>query len=157
MRKDFRFWFGLTCIVIAVGGVIFWTILFAPVQLEPLHEVIIQLVLMIVGGYGGFLMGVPYQERKIDFRVKDRYENLNSVYLGIGEVVDYLLLIENRPRLSKEQQTEGLLLDYEMVSKFLLGHSSQWARTLESCLGFWNEFAPDQVGDLHRKYFGDDE
>ncbi|MCY3990869.1 MAG: hypothetical protein OXF50_06525 [Caldilineaceae bacterium] len=156
MRKDLRFWLGFTCIVIAIGGLIYWAILLAPVQLEPWQEVIIQLVITAIGSYGGFLIGMPYQERRIDFRVKDRYENLNSVYLGIKEVVNYLTLIESKPRISRGQEAKDLLLDYEMASRFLLGHSSQWARTLESCLGFWNEFAPDKVGDLHKKYFGDD-
>lgn len=157
MRKDFRFWFGLTCLVITVGGVICWSILYAPAQLETWQGVIVQLVITAIGIYGGFLMGVPYQERKIDFRVRDRYENLNSVYLGIKEVVYYLTQIADRPRLSRGQEAKDLLLDYEMASKFLLGHSSQWTRTLESCLGFWNEFAPDKVGDMHKKYFGQGE
>lgn len=157
LPKDARFWIGVSFIVASVLGVYLWVFWRDPEKLTPLQEIGIQTIFLLSSIFGAFLLGLPIQESRPQIRVSDRYQNLRAVLIGIHEVINYLNAIEDKPRLSQDQRAEGMLRDYEMVSGFIRGHSSQWVMGLESCLVFWNEYAPEQVGQMHRSLFGERE
>ena len=104
LPKDTRFWIGISFIVISVSGILLWVVLTDPVNFTPIQNFLIQIILTVCGSFGSFLIGVPIQESRPQIRVKDRYENLLAVFLGIREVIGYIQFIEEKPRLAEQQK-----------------------------------------------------
>ena len=154
MIERIRFsWIIVAASLVALG----WALIAAHYKIEQIYDVIMQVVFLASGAYATYLKGESDSQKSFKLQARERYRRLRTLFESIRETSDYLYQIEAAPSLTGEQEFGGNLEDYKKASFVVFSRCLLWTKNIEDCLHFWNDFAPEQVGQMHQDAFGEDD
>lgn len=153
MNKSQKTWLGICLIVLAIiflGG---WIYLAATIKFDQLHNLFLQLFLMLVGAAGSFLLGQVVSERQSREQVRTRYRRLRGVFLYMYDTSQRLNSLDPLPHLNYSQENARLFEQYRTVVLDVGGQIRVCTAAIRDCLDTWHDSAPEAVNDLHQETF----
>ena len=127
------------------------------IQINVVEDGLLQLAIMGLAGLGTFFIGQLDRERHFRLHAKERYRRLRTLAELLGDIVFNLQQVKSKPRLVEDQNIEDELTDFRQVSHAIESTATDGIRYIKDCLRFWNDFAPDEVGKLHRDTLGEED
>lgn len=159
MINNRKWWLGIVLILTSVIGVIVWATANTEKELSLIGNVLLQLGLILLAGFGSFLQGELSNDRRLKLYARERYRRLYTLAESADEVLKYLR--EVLTNLSSDEDESSSFLEQSRGKKvaasinafyFLGGRISQWSKGIEDCLDFWNAFSQDEVGQMHKQF-----
>lgn len=139
-------------IVFAVIAVFAWAFVAHKFNVEQPYDVFVQVALMIMGWYGThqegrlaserqFKEGQLANEKQFKVQARERYNRLVALLEDLIEISERI----------DEAKDENDIEHFRLILSGILNRNVTLARHIKICLHFWNDFAPEAVGDLHKK------